>query len=245
METILFLAHTESDGSLSRAALEALAAARSLVDALSGSSLIAGLVGVDVEPAANHMGSCGAGRFLGVSGPDFTESRYASDAAAAEALCRAAGATVVIAPATSRWSRTLPGVAHRLNGRADTHVAGLSVSQGAPSLTRWYYRPRMEAVIQRTHRPWLILLDSGCHQPWQGQPGTPAVEPIPVSLPEGAKRTTIAGIRAPRTEDQTIRPDAHLLFVAGAGWTKKQSDGKLHVSQAETLILDFLHKTQA
>jgi electron transfer flavoprotein alpha subunit len=245
VETILFLAHTESDGSLSRAALEALAAARSLADALSGSSLIAGLVGVDVEPAANHIGSCGAGRFLGVSGPDFAQSRYASDAAAAEALCRAAGATVVVAPATSRWSRALPGVTYRLNGRVDTHVAGFSVLEGVPSLTRWYYRQRMEAVIQRIHRPWLILLDSGCHQPWQGEPSTPAVELVPVTLPEGAKRTTVSAIRAPRTEEQTIRPDAHLLFVTGAGWTKKQSDGELHVPQAETLILDFLHKTQA
>ena len=25
---------------------------------------------------------------------------------------------------------------------------------------------------------------------------------------------------------QTIRPDAKLLFVAGAGWTKKQTDGQ-------------------
>jgi electron transfer flavoprotein alpha subunit len=36
-----------------------------------------------------------------------------------------------------------------------------------------------------------------------------------------------------------------LLFVAGAGWTKKQADGKTHVEQAEPLILDFLRTSGA
>lgn len=31
-----------------------------------------------------------------------------------------------------------------------------------------------------------------------------------------------------------------LLFVAGAGWTKKQKDGAVHVEQAGKLILGFL-----
>jgi electron transfer flavoprotein alpha subunit len=44
---------------------------------------------------------------------------------------------------------------------------------------------------------------------------------------------------------QTIRPEANLLFVAGAGWTKKQKDGQQHAADAETLILDFLGASQA
>jgi len=34
----------------------------------------------------------------------------------------------------------------------------------------------------------------------------------------------------PSAEEQTIRPDAALLFVAGAGWTKKQADGQVHAA---------------
>ncbi len=45
MDTILFLAHTEADGTLSRAALEALAAATSLAHELSGANMAVGLVG--------------------------------------------------------------------------------------------------------------------------------------------------------------------------------------------------------
>ena len=44
---------------------------------------------------------------------------------------------------------------------------------------------------------------------------------------------------------QTIRPDAQLLFVTGAGWTKKQADGQTHVPEAEKLIRDFLQLARA
>ena len=36
-----------------------------------------------------------------------------------------------------------------------------------------------------------------------------------------------------------------MLFVAGAGWTKKQPDGEVHTSQAGDLILTFLDRTGA
>ncbi|MEN6533521.1 MAG: electron transfer flavoprotein subunit alpha [Bryobacteraceae bacterium] len=245
METILCLAHTESDGTLSRVALEAMAAAKWLAGAVAGSTLCVGLVGEKTEAAAGQAGSSGAARFLSVSGPEFGQSRYASDAAAAEALCRAADATVVIVPSTSRWARCLAGVAQRLNGVIDSHVTGLSADGDKPAVSRWYYRQRMEAVLERTRRPWMILLESGVFPALEATASPVSVEPVAVELPDSAKRTQFAGIRAPQTDEQTIRPDANLLFVAGAGWTKKQADGQVHASEAASSILDFLHKTQA
>jgi electron transfer flavoprotein alpha subunit len=53
------------------------------------------------------------------------------------------------------------------------------------------------------------------------------------------------GIREPKADAQTIRPDASLLFVTGAGWTKKQADGQTHVPEAGKLILDFLKLSRA
>ncbi len=239
METVLVLLHTEADGSLGRAALEAIAAAQ----ALDGGGFQLGLVGESIQPAANFAAGCGAARFLGVSGPEFAQPRYSTDAAAAETLCRAAGATLVVAPGTSRWSRVLPGVAARLGGRADTHTTGITMEDGAPAITRWYYRQRMEASLTRAHRPWIVLVDSGCASPWWGAPGEANVEAVAVALPE--IRTTVMGIRSPRADQQTIRPEADLLFVAGAGWTKTQADGKTHLPEAEQLILGFLNRTQA
>ncbi|MCU0772453.1 MAG: electron transfer flavoprotein subunit alpha [Verrucomicrobia bacterium] len=245
METILFLAHTETEGTLAKPALEALGAAKNLNAALPGSTLVAGLLGGNTQPAANQIAACGATKFLAVTGADFAASRYASDAAAAEALCKAAGATIVVAAGTARFNRCLPGVAQRLNGRADTHVSGFSAADGRVAVNRWYYRQRMEGSLTRTQRPWVVLVDPGSQTTWSGAVGTAAIEAVAVTLPDSARRTTVTGHREPAADAQTIRPDAQLLFVAGAGWTKKQADGQTHVPEAAKLILDFLKLTRS
>ena len=230
METILLLAHADAG----KPALEALAAAKEL-----GGTLVVGLFGGEVQAAANQMAACGATKFLGVTGADFAQARYVSDAAAATALVKAAQATIVIVPATSRMNRIVAGVAHRCGGRADTQVTGIA----ATGITRWYYRQRMEAAQSRAQRPWFIALDPGCHAPDTGAPGTAIVESVAVTLPD--LRTTVTGIKAPEASQQTIRPDAKVLLVAGAGWTKKQPDGQAHVPEAAELILGFLNVTKA
>jgi electron transfer flavoprotein alpha subunit len=239
MESILLLVHTEADGALAKPALEALTSALAL-----GGELTVGLVGGAVEPAARIAAGAGARRILAVAGDEFTQPRYATDAAAAEAIARAAGAAIVLAPGTARWSRALAGVAYRLGGRIDTHATGLTVRDGAPSVTRWFYRQRMEAVLTRTARPWFVLLDVGCVAPWEGAPAASAqVETIAVAATQS--RTTVSGVQAPKADEQTIRPDAKLLFVAGAGWTKKQPDGAVHIEEAQQLILGALRGAQA
>jgi electron transfer flavoprotein alpha subunit len=55
----------------------------------------------------------------------------------------------------------------------------------------------------------------------------------------------VLGRRAPKSEQQTIRPDAKVLFVAGAGWTKKQKDGATHTAEAANLILGFVNSAHA
>jgi electron transfer flavoprotein alpha subunit len=237
MEPILFLAHTEPDGRLARIALEALNAALAL-----GGPLTVGLVGAQCEPAAAQIAGCGATRFLAVEGEPFAQARYSTDTAAAQSLCAAAGAALVIAPQTSRWARAIPGVAARLQGRADTHATRIAIVNEVPAVTRWFYRQRMEAVLTRSQRPWFVLLESGCAPAWEGPEGTPAVEKIEVPV---TSRTSVTGVRAPQSGEQTIRPDAKLLFVAGAGWTKKQSDGVPHADRAEEIILSFLSASQS
>jgi len=250
METILFLTHTEPDGSLSKAAREALGAAVALSRELPGASLAVGLVAPDGAPdnaqaAADSIGTCGAARFLVVTGSDFATARYATDAAAAEALALAAGATLVLAPGVSRWARCLSGVAQRMHGRADSHATAVTVEAGAPTVTRWYYRQRIEGASQRDQRPWFILLEPGSREPWQGPPAPAALECVTAAVDQRLRRTVFAGWRTPRTDRQTIRPEADLLLVAGAGWTKEQADGQTHPADAERLILDFLQLAQA
>ena len=244
VETILVLAYTESDGSLAKAGLEAVGAGVELAKALGG-KLAVGLFGADVQSAAQAVAGCGAEKLLSVTGPDFASARYATDAAAAEALCKAAGATLVIGAAGSRMARVLPGVTHRLGGQVDTHVSCVAVEGGKPVAARWFYRQRIEAKLARQHRPWVLLLDPGSHAPWKGEGAKVAFTAVPVTLSEGAKRTRVTGVKAPQADQQTIRPDAKLLFVAGAGWTKKQADGQPHMAEAEKQILGFLRASQA
>jgi electron transfer flavoprotein alpha subunit len=141
--------------------------------------------------------------------------------------------------------RVLPGVAQRLGGCADTHVTGVDTQDGRVVATRWYYRQRIEAVQRRVARPWVLLIDPGSHAPWTGTAADVPVEPIVIDLGSDAMRTHVAGTEVPSAGADTIRPDADLLFVAGAGWTKKQADGQAHAAEAETLILDFLARSKA
>lgn len=245
METILHLAHTQPDGSLPKVALEVLNAAVSLAKGIPGSRLVVGIIGRDAGPAADAIAGCGAQAFHGVSGEDVAVSRYATDAAALEAIVRAAGPSLVVAAGTSRFARAMPGVAFRANGRIDTHVTGFVTDGSSVAIQRWYYRQRTVATQTRTQRPWFLLVDSGVFEPWTGQPGSAALSAVDVSLPASARRTEVVGIEAASGDAQTIRPDAELLFVAGAGWTKKQADGQSHVKEAEALILDILSNTKA
>jgi len=228
MDPILFLAHTEADNApLRKHQLEALAATKQLAADL-GADLHAGLVGADVSAAAAQLAGCGAARVLAVSGPEFASPRYASDAAAA---------------ATSRWNRVLPGVSQRLGGRADSHVTNLEADGDALVATRWVYRQRIETKLRRAQRPWLLAVESGIAPAFQPSGDAPAVESVDLAAP--VSRTRVTGIQSPAGDQQTIRPDAPLLFVTGAGWTKKQPDGTVKAEDASQLILEFLEKSRA
>lgn len=241
MESILVLTHADESGAaLTRGSLEVVEAGRELAARL-GAALAIGIVAADASAAAGAVSGAGA-RVLAVNGEAFVQARYASDAAACEALCLAAEATVVMGPHSSRMARVMAGVAHRLGGAIDTHVTALSGTETI-EVARWFYRQRVEAVLSRDARPWFLLLEAGTHAAFDGQPGTAAVETLAVELP--TLRTTVSGVRAPSQGTQTIRPDAKMLFVAGAGWTKKQPDGKTHVEEAGELILGFLRASGA
>lgn len=233
---VLFLAHTEADGSLGKAACEALSAAKSL-----GGELVVGLYGAEVQKGADQVAACGAAKFLGVAGADFATARYGSDAAACEAIAKAAGAEMIVMPSTSRASRVAAGVAQRLGAAVDTRLTGLEAAGGKIVATRWFYRQRMLGKIERDARPWLVTVDTGCFAAFEGA-GSASVEAVSASV---ASRTTVTGVIAPAADAQTIRPDAKLLVVAGAGWGKTQPDGQKHLDDASSLILGLLGATQA
>jgi len=240
-ESILVLTHADETGSsLARSSLEVVTAGKELAARLNAPLMI-GILAVDPISAARSLAIADA-RVLGVSGDAFMQAHYATDAAACEALCRSAGATIVLAPQTSRMARVAAGVAHRLGGSIDTHITSIKGDEGIEA-SRWFYRQRIEAVAIRSTRPWLLLLECGAYPAFESEAADVIVEHVAVELP--AIRTAVTGTCAPAHGAQTIRPDAKMLFVAGAGWTKKQPDGQTHAAEAGDLILGFLQKTGA
>jgi electron transfer flavoprotein alpha subunit len=241
MESVLVLTHADESGlALTRGSLEAVTAGQELAARLSA-PLTIGIVAADATAAAPVLAGINA-RLFAVSGEAFAQSRYATDAAACEALCRAAQPTIVLAPSSSRIARVAAGVSHRLGGVIDTHI--ISIADGDPvQVARWFYRQRVEAVLSRPQRPWFLLMDGGACAAYASAPGPVNLEQISLALP--SLRTTVTDLRTPAQDAETIRPDAKLLFVAGAGWTKKQPDGLVHADQAAQLILKFLHACDA
>ncbi|MFW5490137.1 MAG: electron transfer flavoprotein subunit alpha/FixB family protein [Desulfovibrio sp.] len=242
MDKILYIAAVEQDGALSKTSLEALGATTKLAGEL-GADFDVALFGKDVQAAADSLAGCGAQAVLGVSGEEFAQARYGTDAAAMQALVVESGATVVLACADSRISRVAAGVAQRLGGRVDTFLTDISGENGQVNATRWFYRQRMKGVLTRTERPWVLTIAPGSFEAAATQPGQADVKTVAVELPGDAVKTTVKCIQSPDADQQTIRPDAELLLVAGAGWTKKQ-DGAVRSGDAETLILSFLNNTK-
>jgi len=227
MEKILVLVHTVEGGAVPRAALETLAAARSL-----GGDVVVGVFG---ESAGSSIGS------LAVEGEAFAPARYATDAAACGALITASGAAVVLAPHTSRMGRALPGAAARAGGVVDTHITGLAAERGTLTASRWFYRQRIEGTISRAARPWVLLIEPGSFEAAEAAPAA-AVTKLDV---KAVSKTELVGFESPEGGEQTIRPDAETLFVAGAGWTKKQKDGQTHTPEAGELILGFVRAAKS
>jgi len=251
MESVLVLTHCDEAGAtLSKGSLAAIGAGKQLAGRL-GSPLAIGIVDEDSEKLAANLPAPGA-RWLAVSGEAFAQPRFASDAAACAAICRAAQATIILAPQSSRFARVLAAVAHRMNGRIDTHIASMGGAGGLDA-TRWHYRQRIEAVIRRGSRPWFLLYDGAADASNAAETAPAHIERVAVELPP--PRTTVTGMRSPEQAAAgaqggsprlgTIRPDAKLLLVAGAGWTKKQPDGKIHTAEAGDLILRFVQVSGA
>ena len=167
---------------------------------------------------------------------------HALDVPALAGAIKSSGAEIIVAPGTSRFARSLPAAAYRAGAAIDTHITALCAgADGKVSAQRWAYRQRILCTISREARPWVLMVDGGTFPP--AEEGSFSAGTIPAA--EAQTRSAIAGEQQAVAGEQTIRPDAKLLFVAGAGWTKKQADGATHAPEAAALIKDFLSASGA
>ena len=170
---------------------------------------------------------------------------YSQDVPAFAAAIQSAGAELVLVPGNSRVKRAMPAAALRAGAAIDTNIVDVAVEGETATVRRWAYRQRILTAFSRAARPWVIVTAPALFGDLCAKLGvTP--EAMPASEAAGASRTTVNGLRAAGAGgESTIRPDAQLLFVAGAGWTKKQADGATHLDEAAATIKDFLGKSGA
>jgi len=169
---------------------------------------------------------------------------YAKDAATLANAIKAAGADVVLFAGTSAVRRSVAGAALRAGAEIDTNVVDASLAGDAVTVQKWAYRQRILTSFTRAAKPWVIVTDPSLFGEICGKLGVSA-EALPAcDAPE--TRTVQNGFEAAAGGgESTIKPDAELLFVAGAGWTKKQADGALHLDDAAAAITGFLAKSGA
>ena len=170
---------------------------------------------------------------------------YSQDVPAFAAALKSAGAELVLAPGNSRVKRAMPAAALRAGAAIDTNIVDVAVEGETITVRRWAYRQRILTTFSRAARPWVIVTDPALFGELCAKLGvTP--EATPAAEATGASRTTVNGRRpAGAGGESTIRPDAQLLFVAGAGWTKKQADGATHLDEAAATIKGFIDKSGA
>jgi len=176
---------------------------------------------------------------------DSIEGTYSGDVPAFAAAVKASGADLILVPGTSRVKRSMPAAAMRAGAAVDTNAVDVSVEGDKAVVSRWAYRQRILCSFSRASRPWVVVVDPALFPELCAKLGV-SPEPLPESGASGETRTHVNGVvSASSGGESTIRPDAKLLFVAGAGWTKKQADGAAHLPEAAGLITGFLAKSGA
>ena len=169
---------------------------------------------------------------------------FAQDVPALAETVKASGADVVLLPGNSRVKRSAAAAALRAGAEIDTNVVDVEVADGKVVARRWVYRQRIFTTFTRTARPWVIVTDPSLFDELCAKVGAEAG--LFAESAAAPSRTTVNGVESASTGgESTIKPDAKLLFVAGAGWTKKQADGALHFDEAAATITGFLGKSGA
>ena len=172
------------------------------------------------------------------------QGSFAQDKPALAEAIKTSGADIVLLPGTSRVRRAIGAAALCAGAQVDTNVVCLTIDGEAVTAQRWLYRQRILVTFSRAARPWVIVTDPSLFAEICAKAG---VEPAALDpAPATSSRTRVNGlVAASGGGESTIKPDAKLLFVAGAGWTKKQADGATHLDEAASTITGFLAKSGA
>ena len=169
---------------------------------------------------------------------------FAHDVLAFAEAVKGSGADLILVPGNSRVKRSMPAAALRAGAEIDTNVVDVVIDGDKATVQRWAYRQRILTTFTRAAKPWVVVTDPSLFGEICAKLGATPEALAPAAAQ--ASRTTVNGVVAAGNGGaSTIKPDAKLLFVAGAGWTKKQADGATHLEEAAATITGFISKAGA
>ena len=191
---------------------------RTLNEALPGSKLVAGSIGEQVQAAAN-VPRCQPGhQNLGVTGAEFAQARYARMRRRRRHLPGGRGhggggggdLALGAGAAGGGAAAGRPGghACHRRGGVRTGRfplTAGITGSAWRRVLTRTAAAVGHSALIRAASRRGNAARARRRWKWWR------------CKLPDSAKRTTVTGLREPKADAQTIRPDAELVVCHRRG----------------------------
>lgn len=203
-------------GTLTRPALEALAAGRRLAAAL-GAGLAAAVAGADTTAAAAQAIAAGADRVYAVENPLLAEYQPDLFVAAATAAAQAADAGIVLLCLDSAGRELVPRVARRLGAAALTEVVGFTAGAGGVRWTRPVYGGKAMAVYTATRERQVVGLRAKTFDPAVPDGSrTGSVVKVPLAVAESVAVTrvvekiqeAISGVRL---------ADARIVVAGGRG----------------------------
>ncbi len=224
-----------------RSSRESLSAARKIASKFS-LTLSCGVWGYNFNEKDDIFGN---EEIIIVDNSELDFPRFCTDIFAADFIVKKISPDIIIMPANSRCQRIVGALSHRNNGKVDTHVVSFENVNGELVIKRWYFKSRILVTETTDVRPWFISIEQGCFEWENPNEKAPNMIKMSIDIPSEFIQTKTIGYKFPDKEHATIKPDAELLFVAGAGWTKKQPDGELHLEKASELIWNFLEKSGA
>jgi electron transfer flavoprotein alpha subunit len=201
------------DGSLSRSALELVAAARQLEPDRIAAALIGH--GAGLADAASVLQQHGVAAVYRVDHPLLTPGQTDAALAATRAVVDRDASSIVLISADTVGRELAPRLAHRMQAALATECVEVKVDGGRPVVKRQVYGGRAVATIALTRRPAVISVKPRALETAERAPVEGVV--VDVSVPLDAASLGVQVVDVQREQTERGLDDAQIVLGGGRG----------------------------
>jgi electron transfer flavoprotein alpha subunit len=201
------------DGTLSRSALELVAAARHLAPSRIAAALIGH--GAGLADAATTLQRHGVGPVYCVDHPLLTSGQTDAAFAATRAVVERDAPSVVLISADTVGRELAPRLAHRMQAALATECVEVRVEGGRPVVKRQVYGGRAMATIAITRQPAVISIKPRALEAAPPAPSAGAVINVPVQIDATSLGMQVVDVQ--REHAERGLDDAEIVVGGGRG----------------------------